>query len=278
MGCADLVPGVSGGTVALILGVYERLIAALGALSRRDTWRALLRGRLREVWFAVDGVFLMSLAAGILTAVATLPILLERLLREQPTAVYAAFFGLIAASVPLVFGRIRRPRPALWWWAAAGASGAFVLVGASPAETPDAAWFLVLSGALGVSALLLPGISGAFILVLLGKYDLVLAALAGRDFAVLGVFALGMAAGLLAFSRLLAYLLARHHDVVMGLLAGVLAGSLRKVWPWQETVGAVRGNVPPPDAGAAASAVLLAVVAGALVVLLQRWGESSDPA
>lgn len=278
MGCADLVPGVSGGTMALILGIYTRLIDALSALSRGDTWRDLVAGRFIAVWRAVDGGFLLALAAGIAAAVGTLPLALEWLLTHHRAAVHAAFFGLIAASAPLVFRRVRRPGAAAWLWALLGAVAAFALVTATPARTPSDGWFLTASGAVAVSALLLPGISGAFILVVLGKYDLILAALSARDVAVLAPFALGMVLGLLAFSRALAFLLARHHDAVMALLAGVLVGSLRKVWPWQEIRGVVSVNVPPPDVAAGASAAGLAILAALLVWLLQRVGETREGA
>ena len=273
MGCADLVPGVSGGTIALILGIYERLIASLSGLSRRATWTALLRGRPVAAWRAVDGGFLVVLAAGIVTALATLPVLLEWLVENRRAGLYAVFFGLIAASALLVFGQVRRRRPRTWAWAVGGAVGAFVLVGLTPARTPETVPFLVASGAVAVSALLLPGVSGAFILVVLGKYDTILAALASRDLAVLAPFTVGLGLGLLAFSRVLSYALARWHDAVMALLAGVLVGSLRKVWPWQETVGAASLNQAPPGPAAAVTAAALALAAAAAVWLLERRGR-----
>lgn len=276
MGSADLVPGVSGGTMALILGIYRRLIDALGALTRGDTWRAVRRGDLGTAWRAVDATFLLALALGIGVAIVTLAAPLGWLLANRRSSIYALFFGLIAASAVLVVGRAHRRGASTWAWAAAGAVAAFVLVGATPATTPENAWFLLLAGAVAVSALLLPGLSGAFILVLLGKYEYVLAALSARDLAVLVPFALGLGLGLLAFSRALAVLLRRHHDPTMGLLAGVLLGSLRKVWPWQMDAGTVSVNQLPPAASEVVWALLLAL-AGALAVWgIQRLGTLSE--
>lgn len=270
MGASDLVPGVSGGTMALVLGVYDRLIASLGAFTRATVWRAVRAGRWGDAWRAVDGGFLATLALGIAVAIVTLAPLLGALLASYRAAVYAFFFGLIAASAVSVLMRIRgdRVRPLLG--AAVAAPATFVLVGLPTAVTPDAPWVLAASGLLAVSALLLPGVSGAFVLVLLGKYELVLDALSRADLAVLAPLAAGMAVGLLAFSRVLALLLRRHHDVTMGVLIGVLLGALRKVWPWQVDTDGRTVAATPPGVAELLGALLLAGAAGALVWGLQR--------
>lgn len=288
MGAADLVPGVSGGTMALVLGIYRRLIAALGALTAAETWRALLGRRPREAWRTVDGGFLAALATGIAAAIVSLPRLLHGLLDAYPVSVYAVFFGLIAASVGVVVRRIRSRRRVATAFALFGAVFAFTLVGVVPAATPDTPAMLVFSGALAVSALLLPGVSGAFILVLLGKYERVLSAVSTFEVSVLVPLGLGMVAGLLGFSRLLATMLARWPAAVLGVLAGFLAGSLRKVWPWQRLEG-VRSvaELPPGPWEATAAAALVAVAIG-VVVAIERasspessgraQGETSDGA
>lgn len=276
MGAADLVPGVSGGTMALILGIYPRLIAALGSLTRAAPWRALLGGRPREAWRAVDGAFLASLAAGIALAVAGLSRALHAVLEAWPVGVYAVFFGLIAASAWIVVRRIRGRRRVALAFAVAGAVAAFVLVGATPAATPDTRVVLAASGALAVSALLLPGVSGAFVLVLLGKYETVLSALSRLDVSVLAPLATGMAVGLLAFSRLLAAAMRRWPTPVLGILAGFLLGSLRKVWPWQRIEGELSVATFPPGPGDAAVVAVLTLVAAAAVVLLDRMA-SDEP-
>lgn len=272
MGASDLVPGVSGGTMALILGVYDRLIVSLGALSRAPFRRALRAGRLREAWRAVNGGFLATLALGIGAAIVTLAPLLTMLLTQYRSAVYAFFFGLIGASAVLVLGRVRgsKLRPVLA--GAASALATFLLVGLPPTHTPEGAWALVGAGALAVSALLLPGVSGAFVLVVLGKYELVLAAVSEADLSVLAPFGAGMAFGLLVFSRLLSLLLRRHHDATLGVLTGVLVGSLRKVWPWQEMEGPHSVAVTPPAWPDMLGAAALALAAAGLVWGLQRAG------
>lgn len=278
MGCADLVPGVSGGTVALILGVYERLIDALASLTRPAFRRAVRGGRIRAAAGSVDAPFLAALAGGIAVAVSSMSRLLSWLLATYPVGVYAVFFGLIAASAGLVATRVRRVGPGPVVAFAIGAVGAFTIVGLTPRETPDAAWFLILAGAVAVSALLLPGVSGAFLLVMLGKYEAVLVAVQRGDVAVLLPLAAGMALGLLFFSRALAWLLRRHHDATMGLLVGLLLGSLRKVWPWQLAQGHVTANAAPPGATEALAALLLAVAAAALVAAIGWLGAAREGA
>lgn len=277
MGAADIVPGVSGGTMALILGIYERLINSLRSLARPPFLRSLLRGRPGRAFEQVDGAFLVALAAGILTSVVTLAGVLTSLLEARPVLVYAFFFGLVLASVILVARRIRRVTASSWLLFALGTVAAFVLVGMSPANTPDAAWFLFLSGAVAISALLLPGVSGAFVLVLLGKYSYVLAAVRGGDLVALGAVGAGAVFGLLSFTQLLGWLFRRYHDPTLALLCGVMFGSLRKIWPWQTEVGGEQVNLlPATDSWAAvfsgadglAWVVLLAFLGAFLVSLL----------
>lgn len=269
MGSADVIPGVSGGTVALILGIYEELIGNLRRLSSAELWRALSRGRLREAVMLAGGPFLLALVAGIGTAVALFARLIRWLLAHQQMLVYSFFFGLILASAVLVGRRVRRWTPSLWAALGASALAAFWLVGLSPAQTPEAGWFVLLSGALAICAMILPGISGSFILVLLGKYEYVLGALAEGRWGVLLLFAVGAAAGLLSFARLLGWLLEHRRDLTLAVLTGFMLGSLRKVWPW----GA---EVPPAASGqAACTALALALLAlGALLVTaLERAGS-----
>lgn len=273
IGAADLVPGVSGGTMALLLGIYRRLIDALGALTGRALWSALGARRWRQAWQAMDGAFLASLAVGIAAAIAGLTRVLHTLLDTRPEAVYSVFFGLIAASAVVVIGRIAGPKRVAWLTGASGALFAFVLVGLVPAETPDTPAMLVLSGALAVSALLLPGVSGAFVLVLLGKYQAVLTALSTLDVTRLLPLAAGMAVGLVGFSRVLAAALHRWPTAILGLLAGFLVGSLRKVWPWQEIDAATTIWLAPPSVGALASAVALAFGAAIAVLALERIAD-----
>jgi putative membrane protein len=278
IGTADLVPGVSGGTMALLTGIYRRLIDALGALTGAPLWTAVRTRRWSDAWRAVDGRFLAALAVGIALALASLPRLITTLLETRPVSVYAVFFGLIAASAWVVARRIDGPRRVAWSFGALGAVGAFVLVGLVPTTTPDAAWMFALAGTVAVSALLLPGVSGAFILVLLGKYETVLAALAALDLARLAPFAAGMAVGLLGFSRVLAAALHRWPTAILGLLAGFLVGSLRRVWPWQVPDGATSVAAAPPGSGEAVAIALLASAAAVAVLAIERLAEGRGDA
>ncbi|HSR14138.1 MAG TPA: DUF368 domain-containing protein [Gemmatimonadales bacterium] len=236
MGSADVVPGVSGGTVALVLGIYERLVhnirTAAGAAG------ALLRGRGREAARrigAVEWSFLLPLLAGIAIAVVSLAALLERLLEEQPQAVAGAFFGLVAGSIPIAWRLVRRWDGPRWGVAAATAGAAFLLLGLRTGEVTDPAlWMFLGSGAIAIVAMILPGISGSFILLMIGMYEPVLRAVNERALAQLGVFALAAAAALAAFSTVLDRLLRSHHDTVMAALIGLMAGSLRVLWPWPD--------------------------------------------
>lgn len=274
MGMADLVPGVSGGTMALLVGIYPRLIAALAALTSRITWRALADRRWRAAWAHVDGAFLTAVVAGIAVVVVLAAGGVEHLLETYRPWVYAAFLGLVAASAWVVWARVRRRGPVQVASFAATAAFAFALVGWAPVVTPDAPWFLALAGAIGICALVLPGVSGAFLLVLLGQYDRVLGAIAARDVLVLAPFAAGAAVGLLAFARVLSGWLRRAPDTTHAALAGFLVGSLRRVWPWQAAFDPAHGAAKlvleaPPGAGAALAATALALAAFAAVLALE---------
>lgn len=283
MGAADIVPGVSGGTMALILGIYQKLIGSIRALARPAFLRALAKGNWGQAVDEVNAPFLLTLAAGIATSVLLLSRLLSALLEARPVFVYAFFFGLILASVVLVARRIERSGPFLSGWLlfGLGAVAAFLLVGLTPAQTPQSAWFLFLSGALAVSALLLPGISGAFILVLLGKYEFVLHAITRFDIASLAAVIAGAVAGMLSFAQVLGWLFRKYHDATLALLCGIMLGALRKVWPWQIRQGEATVNVPPPADWWSADqgvgwALLLAVLGALLVSLLDRPAAQND--
>ena len=265
MGASDVVPGVSGGTMALVLGIYPRLIAALASLTRPPLWQALRRGAILPALRAVDAGFLATLGLGIATAVIALAGLIEGALESAQPLVYATFFGLIAASMMVVARQVPH------WTAAAltaltlGALIAFGLVLLLPVQTPTNFAFLTLTGAIGISALILPGVSGAYLLLLLGQYQTVLGAIARGDLATLLPFALGAIVGLLSFARLLNLLLRRYPTPTHALLAGFLAGSLPKVWPWQGASEAL--TLLPPSTLLSAFGLMLVALASAALVL-----------
>lgn len=290
MGSADVVPGVSGGTMAFILGIYEELILSIRSLARPAFLQALLKVRIREALQAINFSFLAAVFLGILLAVLTLAGLLEWLLIHQPVYLWSFFFGLVLASVFAVSDRVKQWRPRLWVALLAGTVAAYFLVGAVPLQTPNEWWFLFLSGAFAICAMILPGISGAFILVLLGKYQFVLSAVNQRDIVSLGLVGVGAVVGLISFAQILGWLFKRYHDLTVALLIGLMMGSLRKIWPWKETLAAIvdrhgetiptiQQNVLPALTvnGSlnveVAVAVGLALVAFVLVLALDRWAD-----
>jgi putative membrane protein len=281
MGSADVVPGVSGGTMAFILGIYEELVESIRMGGRPVFWRALAGLDLREALRLVNFPFLAWLAAGIVSAILVLAPGIEWTLVNQPVLIWSFFFGLVLASVFVVSRRIPDWTPALWAALGLGTLGAYVLVGLVPVETPTAAWFLFLSGAIAICAMILPGISGSFILVLLGKYQYMVAAVNSRDVITIFWAGLGAAVGIVTFAQLLGWLFRRYHDLTVALLTGFMLGSLRKVWPWKETVAfivdrhgailpTVERNVLPALGVEVGYAVMVALVGLTAVWVLDR--------
>jgi len=233
MGASDVIPGVSGGTMAFILGIYEELIFSIKSFDL-ECVRLALRFRFREVLERIRWKFLLAVLSGIGIAIVSLARALAWLLQNEPVFIWSFFFGLISASVITVSRRVNKWSFSLLGSAALGAAGAFWLVGLIPAQTPNATWYLFLSGAIAICAMILPGISGAFILVLFGKYQYVLQALNNHDLVVLATVATGAVVGIILFSRLLGWLFSSHHDFTVSILTGFMLGSLRKIWPWKK--------------------------------------------
>ena len=286
MGCADLVPGVSGGTMAFILGIYEELVLSIRAGARAPFWKALLKFDILAALHAVNAKFLAAVLFGIVVAVLSFASGLEWMLENRPVLIWSFFFGLVLASIVTVRKRIRSWTPLLFVALAAGAVGAWILVGAVPVQTPESAWFLFLSGMLAICAMILPGISGSFILVLLGKYQFVLAAVTQRDFVSIGILGVGAVVGIVTFAQVLAWLFKRYHDLTVALLIGLMAGSMRKIWPWKETVATIidrhgeilptvqRNYLPAALTAEVFLAMGLALAAIVIVMLLDRYSEA----
>ena len=245
MGAADVVPGVSGGTMAFILGIYQELIKSIKSFDLIFL-RLLFSLKVKDALDHVSWQFLMAIGLGILIAIFTLAKILAWLLQNQPVLIWSFFFGLIVASLFTVSKHLNKWVPSIFAWIGLGALCTYLLVGMVPTKTPDTAWFLFMSGAIAICAMILPGISGAFILVLLGKYHYVLEAVNNRDIFSLLLVATGAGVGLVTFVRLLNWIFNRYHDITIGLLTGLMFGSLRKVWPWKKTLQGMRdthGNV-----------------------------------
>ena len=235
MGAANVVPGVSGGTMALILGIYEELILAIRSFNFRFL-RLFFLLKTREAISSLAWPFLLPVAVGVLTATLSLAELLSWLLLTYPIMVWSFFFGLILSSVFSVGRFVKAWRISTFIAIGLGGVGAYFLFGMIPVATPEASWFLFLCGFLAICAMILPGISGAYILVLLGKYHFTLEALNNRDIGTLFTLIFGAVIGLISFVRVLSWLLKRYHDLTMAVLIGLMLGSLRRIWPWKETV------------------------------------------
>lgn len=235
MGGADVIPGVSGGTIAFISGIYSELVGSLNEFDL-DALRLLFRGAFTDCWKKINGNFLVVLFAGILTSLFSLSKLMTYLLLNDPIQIWSFFFGLILISAIIVLRGIRIRRFDSILMLLAGTVAAYLITVLSPAQTPNGLWFIFIAGTIAICAMILPGISGAFMLLLLGKYEYMLNALVDRHFATLAVFALGCVVGLISFSRALKWLLSRHHDLTIALLAGFMLGSLNKVWPWKAVI------------------------------------------
>lgn len=247
MGAADIVPGVSGGTIAFITGIYDTLLASIRAVDLAFL-RKVLRLDIAGAWHHVNGGFLLALVLGIATSIVTLARLIEWLLHTHPVLLWAFFFGLILASALVLLREVRRwTAPRLLCLLAGTAIALFIAL--SPVVHLEAGLAGVfLAGFLAICAMILPGISGSFILVLLGMYSTVLAAVNSLDIVLLLVLMAGAVSGLLCFSRLLHWLLQRFHQSTMALLTGFLFGSLAVVWPWKrvlEWVHSSSGELKP---------------------------------
>lgn len=276
MGAANVVPGVSGGTVALLTGIYPEIVAALNSLTDPSTWKALLHGRFKEFWSLVHGTFLVWLFLGVILSVFSLAKLMTLALERYPILTWAFFFGLILSSIYYMLRDIRG-----WKWGDVALALAGVVLGVaictlSPTQTPSSMPFLFLCGALAVCTMILPGISGSFVLVILGKYDFVMQALSDLDIPVLAVFALGCVVGLLSFAKLLHWLLARHERATMLVLVGFVAGALVRVWPWADKGAALAAQTLRTGTESAALdlqipwAVLCIVLGALLVIVLEQ--------
>lgn len=246
MGAADVVPGVSGGTVALVLGIYERLVHAIRTSA--SALGSLIRGRVGEAvrhLRDVDWRFLVVLLAGIGLAVLSLARLIEHFLEEEPQNTAAVFFGLVVGSIVVAWPSVTRWTPERVLSGLAVAVIAFGVLGLRSEEVSDpAAIAFFAAGAIAIVAMILPGISGSFILLMLGMYEAVLAAVNDRDLAIVLVFLLGAVVGLALFSTLLDKLLRNYHDTAMAMLIGLMAGSLRVLWPWPDGTDNARLGAP----------------------------------
>ncbi len=284
MGAADVVPGVSGGTLALLLGIYDRLVGQVAHLS--SAAGLLLRGRLRTAFGMVGRAewgFLGSLAVGIGVAIVGLVEVVRWLIDEQPVGLSAAFFGLVAMTVVTTRSQVSQWRADLVAVFVVVGVAMFLLLGVRAGSVSDPAGLVIVgAGALAICAMILPGISGAFVLLLLGLYDPITEAVSERDFGTVVLFGLGAAIGLGLFSRLLARLLDRWRDLMIAVLMGLMAGSLRVLWPWPvgdaDSGGFGNAELGAPPASDLLVALIAALVAALVAVGLHRVGTRHETA
>ena len=278
MGAADVIPGVSGGTIAFITGIYDQLVGSIASINA-EAFRLLLQGRFKALWRHINGGFLLSLIAGIGLSVITLAGLMQMLLTTYPIQTWAFFFGLIVASSIFILRGISGWHLREYLMVILG-----VLLGAtvctlSPTQTPDGLWFIFLSGAIAICAMILPGISGSFILLILGKYQYIMGCISDlvsgtdvtRNLLILGVFAAGALVGIIGFSKLLHWLLARWNKEVLIVMAGFIIGSLVKIWPW----GNPEAMLQAERAGGLlwGWALLFAIIGFSLVTIIEITGK-----
>ena len=287
MGIADLIPGVSGGTMAFILGIYEHLLAAIKSFNVQ-VLRLLGQGRWRAALTSIPWGFLIPLGFGIGAAVISMARVMRYLLENHPVYLFAFFFGLIVASI-IAVGAAVRWTPGAAVALVVGTAAAYVIVGLVPLTMPHDPVTLFFSGAVAIMAMILPGISGSFILLILGQYAYVLDAVADLNLLAIVPVALGAVAGLVGFVRLLSWMLRHYHNVMVAVLMGFMVGSLRKIWPWKEVVETMldrhgepmpirERNILPDFAASEFWAALAIAVAGFILLsVIDHLQTSANP-
>ena len=286
MGAANVIPGVSGGTMALILGIYEELINAIRSINLKFV-RLITILNIKEALSTVSWPFLLPVGLGVLLATFSLAEALSWLLDRYPVIVWSFFFGLIVSSVITVSRVIKQWRISTIVAIVVGTIIAYGFFGVIPVSTPNAPWFIFGSGFIAICAMILPGISGAYVLVLLGKYHYILEALNNKDFFTLFIIGAGSLVGLISFAQILGWLLKRYHDLIMAILIGLMCGSLRKIWPWKETVTtfidshgneipSLQSNIIPSSFTSEVVYALLFMLIGILVIWsLDFWARKN---
>lgn len=248
MGAADLVPGVSGGTLALITGIYKELLESINAVSLENL-KVLKKEGISAVWNKINGSFLLAVFGGIISSILLLSRLLEWLIKNEPIGLWSFFFGLLVASILYLFKSELSPKPINILYLLFGAMVSFLITQLNGGSNQDSLWYLFLSGFVGISAMILPGLSGAYILFIMGVYQTILSNVRqAQDLlfqydqdtfftvaSILGVFILGIVVGLKVFSKFLTWLLNTYPERSIAVLIGLMFGALHKVWPWQNT-------------------------------------------
>ena len=235
MGAADIVPGVSGGSIALITGIYEKLLDSIKSIDK-TALSFLFRFEGKAFWKHINGNFLLTILVGILTSIFTLSKFITYLLDNHPIPIWSFFCGLIIISAILILRDVKRWSLSVVISIVIGTLLAYWITGLPPMSSPEAFWFVFIAGAIAICAMILPGISGSFLLLILGQYERILNAVTEKDILTLALFAFGCIVGLLSFSRLISWLLKNYHALTIGLLSGFMVGSINKIWPWKQVI------------------------------------------
>lgn len=279
MGVADVIPGISGGTIAFMLEIYEDLIKAIRSFDM-EFIKFLLKGKINEASRSVAWRFLGALLFGIACAILLFSKVVSWLMVHYPMYLNAFFFGLIMATVPIIAKVMKKWDAAKLTALVLSSIGTFYFVQLVPVKTPETWWFIFLSGALAICAMILPGISGAFILLLLGKYQFMLDAIHERKILTILIFVSGIVVGILSFVRVLEWLFRRYHDMTIAILTGFVIGSLNKIWPWKKILQSMTTDsgkvmiikdvnmLPPAIDGSFFMVILLACVGFAAAYML----------
>ena len=279
MGAANVIPGVSGGTIALLTGIFNELIEALNAVLSVSSWKLLLKGDIKGFWKAIHGTFLLWLAIGVIISVFSLAKLMGYVLEHHPVQTWAFFFGLIIVSAVFMLSDIKGWKGADVLWLVLGAALGAVICLLSPTETTSDLWFIALCGAIAICTMILPGISGSFILVLLGKYEYIMKAVSELNIPVLVVFAIGCAIGILAFSKFLHWLIGKYEKQTLLVLIGFTLGALVKVWPWTDKAACEAANVlngQPIGTLHVPGAIVWALIGAGMVLVLELLTKKKD--
>jgi putative membrane protein len=292
MGAADAVPGVSGGTIAFMTGIYEELIFSLKQCSV-SALKVLLQSGIKATWQHINGGFLLALFSGIIISILTISRVVLYLLANHPILLWSFFFGLILAAVWSVIRHIEKWGIGVVATFLIGTVGAFFITTISPTTIETSPLIVFLSGMIAICAMILPGISGSFILLLLGMYAPMLIAVKELQFLTLCIFASGCVAGLLSFSHVLGWMFKHQKTMTLALLGGFMLGSLNKVWPWKQTIESVidrhgkeiplvQNNILPNTFEALNAqpayigfAIILMLVGMGMVVSLEKMGNKS---
>lgn len=279
MGAANVIPGVSGGTIALLTGIFNELIDSLNAIMSISTWKLLINKKFKEFWETIHGTFLLWLAIGVVISIFSLAKLMDYVLDHHPVQTWAFFFGLIIVSSVFMLSDIKGWKSTDVLWLVLGiALGAFICL-LSPKETTSDMWFIAVCGAIAVCTMILPGISGSFILVLFGKYEYIMEAVSELNIPVLIVFAIGCLVGIVAFSKFLHWLIGRFEKQTLLVLIGFTIGALVKVWPWADKAANEAANVlngQSVEALHIGGAVLWALIGAGLVLALELLTRKKD--